>query len=409
MRLPRRSLRLRLALLYSGLFLASGALLLGVVYGLVAHNLKSSAQTTAAADRRLLQCKQASSAGKLGGTPNVALQQQCRQFFEAGAAQQRTSTLSHLVTYSLSALGAMALVSAVLGWVVAGRALRPLQVITEAARRASHTNLDERLDLRGPPGELKELADTFDAMLDRLDAAFASQRRFVANASHELRTPLTVMRTAVDVTLAKPSRSTEQLEEMAGEIRTAIDQAEGLIEALLTLARSDRGLSNSEPVDLATAAEDALDSAAPGIARAGLEVHAVFDPAPTSGDPVLLERLAANLVDNAVRHNVSPGWIRVTTGERDGSAFLDVSNTGPPIPPDLAGLLFEPFRRLDPTPSGNAADRGVGLGLAIVASVASAHGGSATATSRAQGGLDVVVTLPGGTQKAPTLPENEKG
>ena len=394
---PRRTLRLRLALLYSCLFLASGAVLLAVVYGLVAHNLKTAGTSVKTTDPTLaLQCKSVLSP-KTGGVPDAVLQQQCRSLLAAGAAQQRTSTLSHLVSYSLGALGGMALVSAVLGWVVAGRALRPLQAITDAARRASHTNLNERIDLHGPPDELKELADTFDEMLDRLDAAFASQRRFVAHASHELRTPLTVMRTAIDVTLAKPARTTGQLEEMAAEVRTAIDQAEALIEALLTLARSDRGLSAQEPADLATAAEDALDAAASAIREAGLEVHAVFDPAPTSGDPVLLERLAANLVDNAVRHNVAEGWIRVTTGERAAAAFLEVSSTGHLVPPEMAGQLFEPFRRLDPTPDGKrlTPGRGLGLGLAIVASVASAHGGTATAASRTKGGLDVTVTLPG--------------
>ena len=208
------------------------------------------------------------------------------------------------------------------------------------------------------------------------------------------------MRTAIDVTLAKPARSTEQLEEMAAEVRAGIDQAESLIEALLTLARSDRGLGDREPVDLATAAEDALDAAAPELRASGLEVQAVFEPARTSGDPVLLERMAANLVDNAVRHNVSPGWIRVTTGERDGVAFLEVSSTGPVIPAGVADSLFEPFRRLDPTPGGP----GLGLGLAIVRSVATAHDGTVSARSRPNGGLDVSVVLPGTGPSAPPLP-----
>ncbi len=211
----------------------------------------------------------------------------------------------------------MAVISAVLGWIVAGRALRPVHAITAAARRASDENLGDRIALAGPQDELKDLADTFDAMLSRLDAAFASQRRFVANASHELRTPLTVIRTAIDVTLAKPGRTPAQLEAMAIEVRQAADRAEVLIEALLTLARSDRGHGPREPLDVAVLAEDALEAAAPAMAARPVTVETALAPGPAPGDPVLIGRLVTNLVDNAVRHNVAGGWIHVVTGTRE--------------------------------------------------------------------------------------------
>jgi signal transduction histidine kinase len=282
--------------------------------------------------------------------------------------------------------------SAWLGWIVAGRALRPVHAITAAARRASEENLGERIALAGPDDELKELADTFDAMLGRLDAAFASQQRFVANASHELRTPLTVMRTAIDVTLAKPGRTPAQLEAMAVEVRHAADRAEALIEALLTLARSDRGAGPREPLDVAVLAEDALDAVAPAIRARPVTVQAVLEPAPAVGDPVLVERLVTNLIDNAVRHNVPDGWVQVATGTRAGMAFIDVANGGPLIPPELVPSLFEPFRRLsDRAGSGD----GMGLGLSIVQSVALAHRGHATARPRPAGGLEITVSLPG--------------
>ena len=271
----------------------------------------------------------------------------------AGAQSQRAEAVHQLLLYSLVGLGVMGAVSGAVGWLVAGRALRPVHAITGAARRASEENLGERLALAGPPDELKELADTYDAMLARLDAAFASQRRFVANASHELRTPLTVMRTAIDVTLAKPDRTPAQLEDMAAEVRAAVDRAEALIEALLTLARSDRGATAVELADLAVLAEDALDAAGPAIRAGSLGLETALQPAPTCGDLVLLDRLVANLVDNAVRHNTAGGWIQVATGTRDGQAYLTVTNGGPVIGEDVAPLLFEPFRRLD-GPSGPA-------------------------------------------------------
>jgi signal transduction histidine kinase len=318
--------------------------------------------------------------------------QSLQQAAKASAAFQRDQTLSHLLDYSLAALAGLIVVSAWLGWIVAGRALRPVHAITAAARTASEENLGQRIALAGPDDELKELADTFDAMLGRLDAAFASQRRFVANASHELRTPLTVMRTAIDVTLAKPGRTQPQLEAMAAEVRQAVDRAEALIEALLTLARSDRGAGAREPLDVAVLAEDALDAAAPAIRACPVTVDAALRPGPALGDPVLVERLVTNLVDNAIRHNVPDGWVRVATGTREGMAFIDVANGGAPIPAELVPALFEPFRRLS---ERAGSPEGTGLGLSIVRSVVVAHHGQLTARPRPAGGLEVSVLLPG--------------
>jgi signal transduction histidine kinase len=394
----RRPVRLRLTLVYSGLFLAAGAVLLAVTYGLVAQSLSTtpspavtSSQASQYVDQALRACKTESlSAAELAKCTNVA-EQSLNGVSKASEEFQRSRTLNHLLDYSLAALAAIVLASTWLGWIVAGRALRPVHAITAAARRASEENLGERIALAGPDDELKELADTFDAMLGRLDAAFASQRRFVANASHELRTPLTVMRTAIDVTLAKPGRTPAQLEAMAVEVRQAADRAEALTEALLTLARSDRGTGPTEPLDVAVLAEDALDAAAPAIRAHPVTVQAALEPAPAVGDPVLVERLVTNLIDNAIRHNAADGWIQVATGTRGGMAFIDVANGGPLIPAELVPSLFEPFRRLS---GRSGSPDGTGLGLSIVQSVALAHRGQVTARQRPAGGLEVSVLLP---------------
>jgi signal transduction histidine kinase len=395
----RRPVRLRLTLVYSGLFLAAGAVLLAVTYGLVAQSLSTTplpADTGPQASQYLTQALQLC---KERGLDPIALSK-CEQTAEgslngvskASLEDQRSRTLAHLLDYSLAALAALVFASTWLGWIVAGRVLRPVHAITAAARRASEENLGERIALAGPDDELKELADTFDAMLARLDAAFASERRFVADASHELRTPLTVMRTAIDVTLAKPGRTPAQLEAMAVEVRHAADRAEALIEALLTLARSDRGTGPREPLDVAALAEDALDAAAPAIRAHPVTVQTALEPAPAVGDPVLVERLVTNLIDNAVRHNVPGGWVQVATGTRAGMAFIDVANGGPLIPPELVPSLFEPFRRLS---DRAGSPDGMGLGLSIVRSVALAHRGHATARLRPAGGLEITVSLPG--------------
>jgi signal transduction histidine kinase len=284
----------------------------------------------------------------------------------------------------------MTVASGALGWFVSGRVLRPVRVITETARRASDQHLGERLALTGARDELKELADTFDEMLERLDRAFAAQRRFVANASHELRTPLTVMRTAIDVALAKPSRTTQQLEDMAARVRRSIDRAEHMIEALLVLAVSDQGVASSELLDLSAVAEDALDLAAPGITQLGLRVEAELSPAETTGDQQLIERMVWNLVDNAVRHNKPGGWIRMTTGTCGQGVVLRIANSGARVPADAVPTLFEPFRRME----GRDGAGGVGLGLSIARSVSTAHGAELDVRSQPEGGLSISVVLP---------------
>ena len=293
--------------------------------------------------------------------------------------------------FSLAGLGLGTLLAAGLGWAVSRRVLQPLTAVTTAAQAATGENLDRRLALAGPPDELKELADTFDAMLTRLEAAFASQRRFVANASHELRTPLTEMRTLIDVTTARPAASAAQLEPVLAAIGAAVDKSEELIEALLTLARSDRGPGPAELVDLPTAVEDAIDMIAPAAAARQIHIGTALQDAQVTGDRVLLERLVSNLIDNAVKHNVTGGWVLASTRTDAGTAELIVANGGEHIPADQVTGLFEPFGRL----SGRTGTRpGTGLGLSIVASVATAHCGHSHACARPAGGLDVQITLP---------------
>ncbi|MFC4036798.1 ATP-binding protein [Dactylosporangium siamense] len=383
----RLTVRVRLTLLYTVLFATGGAIVVAIIYGLVAASLtddpparKEGAQAPA---KFAEACK-----AVLQGAPEQepGMRNKCQNAFDegvlAGVQTQRQETLDNLVQYSVTTLAVVTVLSAAAGWPVAGRVLRPLHRITAAARAATEDNLASRVALGGPRDELRQLADTFDAMLDRLEAAFTGQRRFIANASHELRTPLTVMRATVDVVLAKPAPSREELLRMADDIRAAARQAEALMEALLTLARTDAGLAARETVDLATCVEDVLDGTDVGDRR----LHLSLEPAVTAGDPVLLERLAANLVDNAVRHNVAGGDIWITTA---AGASLTVANTGPVIDPADAEGLFRPFHRHTRT----GAD-GFGLGLAIVASIATVHGGHASLVPNPGGGLRVTVRLP---------------
>ena len=391
----RRPIRLRLTLTYSALFVLAGAMLLAFTYFFVVRGLQPPAKVKTPVSQLAAFRQSCEKAMKAPAPPDKNLIFKCQNVFragvKAGAESQRANAVHQLLLYSLIGLGVIGLLSGLIGWLVAGRALRPIHAITGAARKASEENLGERLRLQGPHDELRELGEVFDGMLARLDAAFASQRRFVANASHELRTPLTVMRTAIDVTLAKPERTVAQLEDMAAEVRAAVDRAEALIEALLTLARSDRGVLTREHTDLAVLAEDALDAAAPRVRARSLQLETALAHAPTFGDYVLLDRMVANLVDNAVRHNPEGGWIQVATGTRGGDAYLEVANGGPVLPADLVPQLFEPFRRAH---GHDGSGDGAGLGLSIVQSVAAAHTGTAVACSRSAGGLEVTVLLP---------------
>ena len=339
-RLWPQKVRTRLALIYAALFFAAGSALLAVTYGLLAGSLPTRPPATATVSNQELstlfhECKSAGFTLKGGQRVPAALLPECKQAESAyyagtaaGMQAQRSDALRNLLAVSLVGLGLMTVASGGLGWYMSGRVLRPVRVITETARRASDQHLGERLALTGATDELKELADTFDDMLERLDAAFTTQRRFVANASHELRTPLTVMRTAIDVTLAKPSPTARQLTDMAVRVRRSIDRAESMVEALLTLAVSDQGKLSTEFTDLATWAEDAIEAAAPEIERLDLRVDALLDPAETTGDPQLLERMIWNLVDNAVRHNEPGGWIRLRTGSRNADAYVESPTAG---------------------------------------------------------------------------------
>jgi signal transduction histidine kinase len=382
------TVRARLTLLYTALFAVCGAIVVAVSYTLVAQLGTSSQSEAAYSDTGVptaiaARCQ----AEQPAGLPDKPAIGQCVYNAEQqGAQSQRDLTLSHLLQYSLVTLAVAIALAAVLGWIFSGRTLRPVRLITTAARAASGHDLSARVAPTGPRDELRELAETFDEMLGRLQAAFEGQQRFIANASHELRTPLAVMRATVDVVLDDPGSTPGDLRAMGADIRAAVDHAEHLIGALLILARNERGPTVREEVDLATAAEDVLDVTSVDDRR----VHAALEPAIISGDPVLAERLIANLVDNAVRYNTAAGDIWISTGTAAGDCHLTVANTGQVIPPAEVGRLFQPFQRLHDRMSHD----GFGLGLAIVASIAAIHAGSVTASPRDGGGLSVTVTIP---------------
>jgi signal transduction histidine kinase len=402
LRPPRRTVRLRLTLLYGALFLASGVGLLILTNVLVRQATSNSFiafQSTDAAEtqgdgastRTRFTVQTSDAPGATDPTVLRLLDAQAQEFREAALAE-RDAQRRQLVIQSGVALSMMAVVSIALGWFLAGRVLRPLRTITAAAREISVTNLHERLSLIGPDDELKELGDTFDELLGRLERAFEAQRQFVGNASHELRTPLARQRALIEVALSDPVATVESLRYTHERVLASGEQQERLIEALLTLARSERGLERHEPLDLEDVTGDVLLVMQPETERRGIRVDARLSPAPIVGDPPLVERLTTNLIENAILHNTPHGKVEVTTEEREGLAVLSVSNTGPRIEPEEVDALFQPFRRM-------GADRvrhadGHGLGLSIVQAVASAHGATLQASARLEGGLDVAVTFP---------------
>jgi signal transduction histidine kinase len=398
-----RTVRLRLTLLYVGLFLASAACLLVITYFLVAQQLpgtvtlRTSGGGIAGTGGQMVTggtgAGAAACAPPADGTlPTVAQMNDCVQQAAAGL---RNDTLDQLLVESGIALGIMAVASVGLGWLMAGRVLSPLRTITAAARRISARSLHQRIAMSGPDDELKELGDTFDQLLGRLDASFRAQRQFVANASHELRTPLARQRTLLEVALRDKQATNASLRTACERALAAGEQQERLIAALLTLARGERGLDAFEPFDLGAVATGALAAVRDEAEARAVTVTADLGAAPALGDPRLAEQLAANLADNAIRYNVAGGQVEIGTGDRDGRAFLTVSNTGPVIPPDQLGRLFQPFQRLDPGRSGSGPERGgLGLGLAIVSAIAAAHGAELRAVTRAAGGLAVEVVFP---------------
>jgi signal transduction histidine kinase len=373
--------------LYSALFLASGAVLLLIVYLLLASGFP------------VVRFRPPDGGGDIGricagvdGTVSVDGDNfaACAEQATALLETQRAETLRRFFLQSGAALALMTVVSIGLGWLVAGRVLRPLRVITAAARRISASDLHRRLAMTGRRDELTDLGDTLDELLGRLEGAFTTQRQFVANASHELRTPLARQRTILEVALTDPAPTTAGLQAICRRALAAGEQQERLIEALLTLARSERGLDRREPVDLRTITRTVVESRD----TTGQDLRVSLAPAVALGDHRLTERLVANLVDNAIRHNVPAGTIEIRTATRDDLATLTVTNTGEKIPPGELGRLFEPFIRLSPdrTTTGD----GLGLGLPIVAAIVTAHDGHLHAHPRPGGGLTVTVELPHG-------------
>jgi signal transduction histidine kinase len=390
-RLPGRTVRLRLTLLYGALFLASGAGLLTITYVLVRHQYTGDENVFIAA----IPVGPDESGNSVPVEPDrLAPPLPVPAPDEAALAERQSeAALSELLVQSGIALAIMAILSIWLGWLVAGRVLRPLRTITNAARDISASNLHRRLALEGPDDELKQLANTFDGLLGRLEASFDAQRQFVANASHELRTPLTYERALVEVALADPNATADTLRETCERVLVVGEQQERLIEALLTLSRSQRGLDQREPFDLAAVAAEVLETRRPEAEHKQLRIDTALDPAPTSGDASLGERLVANLVDNAVRHNVPGGRIEVVTGTKNGHAVLSIANSGPLVPSVEIDRLLQPFQRLA-TESNDGQDDGLGLGLSIVQAIATAHEATLTPRARPEGGLAIEVRFP---------------
>ena len=425
LRLPRRTARLRLTALYGAAFLVCGAgsaAVLGVtfvLYWLTANrtHLGLPSGSFGSTFRAPIAAVQRAGRYDLFKFPAADVRQAGPYYVlkvPTHLAKDPTTTAAHpgvaqakvtiaglgqvaldphqLLIASVVSLAVIVVAAAAIGWLLAGRVLRPLSTITAAARRISASRLDERLALRGPNDELKELADTLDELFARLEASFDAQRRFAANASHELRTPLTRERTLLQVTRADPASTTATWQDVSRELLASNAEQERLIEALITLASSEAGPGEREPADLAATTSAALAAARPAISRQGLNVHADIQPANLEGDLLLVQQLVTNLVDNAVRHNIPGGDVQVATSTSRAGVVLSVTNSGPVIPAAEVDRLFQPFQRLGPRPARR--DGGHGLGLSIVRAIAAAHAATITAQPRPGGGLAIDVTFP---------------
>ncbi|MEV6753439.1 HAMP domain-containing sensor histidine kinase [Streptomyces sp. NPDC051214] len=381
----RPTIRIRLTLLYGGMFLIAGILLLSIIYLLAAQALNVGSDLPF----KIVSGQVASDSCNFPSSPSAG---ELNNAMNACVNEQRQHALDNLLSRSLLALLGLAVIAFAFGYAMAGRVLSPLGRITRTARRVAGTDLSRRIELDGPDDELKELSDTFDEMLDRLERAFTAQQRFVGNASHELRTPLAINRTLLEVHLSDPGAPAE-LQQLGKTLLATNERSEQLVEGLLLLARSDNQIVERKPVDLAEVADRAVDQVRAEADAKGVEIRGERGPAVVQGNGVLLERIALNLVQNAVRYNVpDEGWVEVTTEAQHGQAVLVVSNTGPVVPAYEIDNLFEPFRRLRTERTGS--DKGVGLGLSIARSVARAHGGRIIAEPREGGGLVMRVTLP---------------
>ena len=381
----RPTIRIRLTLLYGGMFLIAGVLLLSIIYLFAAHALNVGSELPF----KIISGQVASETCNFPSTPTAS---ELNNAMNACVNEQRQHALDNLLSRSLLALLGLAVIAFAFGYAMAGRVLSPLGRITRTARAVAGSDLSRRIELDGPDDELKELADTFDDMLERLQRAFTAQQRFVGNASHELRTPLAINRTLLEVHLSDPGAPVE-LQQLGKTLLATNERSEQLVEGLLLLARSDNQIVERGPVDLAEVASQAVDQVHSEAESKGVEIRGERAPAVVQGNGVLLERIALNLVQNAVRYNIPEGgWVEVTTELQHGQAVLLVSNTGPVVPAYEIDNLFEPFTRLRTERTGS--DKGVGLGLSIARSVARAHGGHISAQPREGGGLVMRVTLP---------------
>jgi signal transduction histidine kinase len=405
----RRTVRFRLTVLYSALFLAAATALIAVTY-LVVDHVTTAALFVRHGGKSAIAIKGAAAGRSLRAFPGLrhgrltARQMRVARQIADQSIAQHAKDLHELLLVSGIALAVMAVLAVACGWLLAGRVLRPLRAMTATTRQISERNLDERLTLPGPPDEVKDLADTIDGLLARLETAFGAQRNFVASASHELRTPLTFDRALLEVALADPEATIADFRTTCQDLLASGEQQERLIEALLALASSERGLDRWDRFDLAAVTERALSGYCADVRRARVQVSASLGPAPVVGNPDLAGRLAANLIDNAIRHNRPAGRIEVRTATEGRDPVLTVRNTGPPVPPDQAERLFQPFQRLDGDRVSHPG--GHGLGLAIVRAIATAHNARLKVGLRPGGGLHIEVRFPPpGASAEPARPD----